>query len=388
MLCALAGATFAAGRAGIDRPIRVGMFKGMGTTTQFWHTNHHTAQTVMGQILANPTGAELGDSLVVPSAGFTYYAMPVALNTGETAECSSNGCGPTQAQLDTIVAALDTLDVLVMNSNVNIGSRITNPVHREAFERFWATKGFVSVHATTENLGSWNRLDTIHGARFRGHPVEQNGTIRRDSVFANEPHWRYLNRGLFSNGTDTTFLEEWFYFHESGAAIRAVPHLKPTVVLNEASVANPGSQTPMGDHPMSWYRALPTGGRTFYTALGHRSQAWQTTRTFRRQLYNAILWTARYDSPALPVAVERGHARPFAHALRVTSRQGKISVEVNETEPHTVELSTTTGQRIALRRGGATPPTTHEFSTPKTGVYIVTVNTIRGRSVRLAAIGR
>jgi len=386
-LAIVLGAVFSAHAQSVpgkDRPIRVGMFKGTGTGSRYWHTNIHTSHTVLAGILANPATAGLGDSLVVPTAGFSFYSMPIALNTAGTAECTGNGCGPNAGQIAAFVAALDTLDVIIMSSVVDWGSRVSDGAQRTAFANFWTTKGYVAIHAITDSYGTWAPLDTVHGARFRGHPSEQNATIRRDSAFSTEPAWQYLNKGLFSNGIDTTFFEEWFYFTTSAAAIRSNNYIRPTVKLVEATVASPGSQTAMGDHPHSWYKQLPEGGRFFYTAVGHRSQVWQTIRTFRRQVYNAILWTAKYDLAT--TSINPGKARGVAADYsRLSVTPGALTVTMIPAGAHTVELMSMDGKRVAIQQGEGSEKA-YNFTGLRAGVYAVALRTAEGTSSRLVTV--
>lgn len=385
-LLALVGAAYAQDVPGKDRPIRVGMFKGTGPN-RYWHTNIHTSHQVLAGILANPSNAGLGDSLEVPPAGFTFHTMKVdAGNQGPDGdECVNNGCGPTQQQIAGFVSMLDTMDVMILSSVVDFGNRVNNDAHRNAIANFWSNKGYVAIHAITDSYGTWDPLDTIHGARFRGHPAEQNGTIGIDTVFQNEPDWKYLNQGVFSNGTDTTFFEEWFYFTTSAAEIRSNPLLKPTTQLDEESIANPGSQQAMGDHPHSWYKELPTGGRFFYTAVGHRAQVWQTVRMFRRQVYNAILWTAKWDSLSQTSSIRfdkaAGRASDYS---RLAVSQGALTVSLIPAGNHTVELLGIDGRRIAFRKG--TGADSYNFTGLRPGVYAVAVSTAAGRSSRLVTV--
>jgi len=143
----------------------------------------------------------------------------------------------------------------------------------------------------------------------------------------------------------------------------------------------------MGDHPLSWYKQLPTGGRFFYTALGHRADIWESARTFRRQIYNAILWTAKYDSLAQTVSIQPGARREsLRHDMRFSTTPGRLTVTVGTPDKHTIELSELNGKRIATARGDGSEAT-HEFSGLNPGVYIVTLNNPRGRTTRLASIG-
>lgn len=384
----LAATAWTQDRPGVDRPIRVAMFKGTGTNSAYWHTNIHTSHTVMAAMLANPNSANLGDSLVTPTAGFTFRTMSVTLTGTPPVECAANGCGPDAAAIAAFTSYIqDSADVMILSCVVNFGSRVTNATQRQTLANFWTTKGYIGIHAISDSKSTWAPLDTIHGTLFNNHPAEQTGRLRIDSVYAADANWQYLNRGLFSNGFDSTFIEEWFFFTNSGAQIRARPYLKPTTKLIESSLANPNTSLNMGDHPHSWFRALPSGGRTFYTGLGHRSNVWQGTRAFRRQIYNAILWTAKYDSLSQTSAILPGHKAPGVanDYSRLSTAPGALTVTMISGGSHSVELLSMDGKRIAFQKGSGLE-TAHNFTGLRSGVYVVAVSTSAGRSNRLVTI--
>jgi type 1 glutamine amidotransferase len=378
LLAAALTAQAQAPRPGIDRPIRVAMFKGHGSGADTWHTNIHTSHNVMASLLANPAQAGLGPNLEVPPAGFTFHSMPVGADSANQCVCL-----PTAERVASFAAALDSFDVLVMSSASNLGALISEPAHRQAFQNFWAAKGYVAIHAVTDSKGTWTPLDSIHGTQFNNHPVEQTAQIRRDSVHQDEAAWQYLNRGLFSNGTDTSFFEEWLFYTNSGAQIRARADLKPTVRLVETGMTGISSIA-MGDHPLSWYRQLPTGGRMFYTGMGHRANVWQGNRVFRRQIYNAILWASQYG---LPTAIQPGNKgrRAARDGFRVSRTPGAFMVTVLPEGPHTLELTAIDGRRIALKKSDGTMKS-HDFRGLRSGIYAVSVTTSAGRSRSLVAV--
>lgn len=385
-LLGLAAAAWSQNRPGLDRPIRVAMFKGTGTGgSTYWHTNIHTSHTVMQTILSNPRAANLGDTLVVPDSGFVFRTM----RTSGTTECAANGCGPDATALADFAAYIrDSADVMILSCAVNFGSRVNNVDQRAIIANHWTTKGYVGIHAITDSKSTWSPLDTIHGTLFNNHPAEQAGRLRIDSVFAADSNWQYLNKGVFSNGVDSTFTEEWFFFTNSGAQIRARPFLKPTTKLIESSLPNPNTGLNMGDHPHSWFRQLPTGGRTFYTGLGHRANVWQGTRAFRRQIYNAILWTAKYDSLKAPSTSIAPSHKAFANAnqySRFAITPGALTVTAIPAGAHTVELTGLDGRRVALQTGAGADKA-YNFTGLRSGVYTVSVTTTAGRSNRLVSI--
>jgi type 1 glutamine amidotransferase len=274
--------------------------------------------------------------------------------------------------------------------NQNIDSIFNDSVSRARIENFWKRKGFVSVHSTTENRGRWPRWDSLHGTRFRNHPSapDRNATLKLDTISRAEPSWRLLNAGL----SDTDFVDEWLYFQDNGSTIRATPGLKVTVNLDEATVSGSNPPVPMGDHPMSWYREFPEGGRFFYTAMGSRPNLWNTAlnqpRFVRRQVYNAILWAAGVDSTGAvsvrnPQVTRAG--RGFTDAARLSLSGGTLTVSLLRDGAHTVEILGLDGRRVASRRSVVRGDYAFENLSPG-AVYAVTVTAGGQRFSRMAVI--
>jgi hypothetical protein len=325
----------------------------------------------------------LGADLVKPTAGFTFTQFGLPSGTGT----------PTTVQRDAFITALDSLDVVLISCFVEIGNSIAAGAPRTALMDHIQKKGYIAVHATTDSYGTWPGLDSIHAARFQNHPSsDRNGRLRLDSLDLSyalaDSNWKFLNKSL----ADTTFLEEWFSFTTNGNVIRSYPGVKVTVNIDEASYTGGlGGARAMGtDHPMSWYRVLPTGGRFFYTAVGHRANIWAGTtanpRFLRRQLYNAILWTSGYDT-ASSVSIQPQVAKSlrFADVSRMSAGEGALTVTLLQPGIHSVELTTLDGRRVAMRRGEGRD-FAYNFSSLNSGVYSVAVNTQNGRSSQLVTI--
>jgi type 1 glutamine amidotransferase len=248
----------------------------------------------------------------------------------------------------------------------------------------------VCVHATTDSFGAWPEWDALHGTRFQNHPSsDRYATVRLDTLSGQDDSWTFLNRGL----ADTTFLEEWFSFTTNADVIRATPGLKTTLNIDETSyTGGMGGARAMGeDHPMSWYREFPEGGRFFYTALGHRANLYQggsQPRFLRRQLYNAILWAAGHNGDGTSV---RGEGRGtevsggrFADHARAAFSGGTLTVSLLRDGPHAVGILGLDGRRVAEQRG--TGRQEYAFASLRPGVHIVSVTTGAGRAARLVTI--
>jgi hypothetical protein len=192
------------------------------------------------------------------------------------------------------------------------------------------------------------------------------------------------------------FVEEWFSFQGTSAAIRAKSQLRVLMTVSEASYSGAGTGwTAMGaDHPLAWFRNFTGGGRFFYSAVGHRYQNYTgvstgtgnanaTTDWFRRQIYNAVVWAAKYDTPVSvrPDLKAPGAASSYSN-LSITGSNLMVSL-LGEGD-HTVDLLTVDGKRIASQKG--TGKISHSFENLRPGVYALAVTTPNGRSNRLVTM--
>jgi hypothetical protein len=370
----------------IAAPIRVGVFKTNGPG-KYWHTNMHTAGSVIAAMLADPHAARLGPALIVPVSGFSVTQFGLVEPATGTA---------TVQQQSEFIAALDTLEVVVFPDITDFGSSMPDTDRRARLLSFMKRKGVVSIYGTTDSYGTWAPWDSLHGARFQNWPSSsRQATLHLDSVAMETPTFRFLTRGL----PDTArFLDQWMSFTTNGDVIRAKPGLTVTVTIDEASYnGGLGGTRAMGDHPMSWAREWPEGGRLFYTAVGERAQNYRDTAATtplgsyftRRQLYNAILWAAKVDTNGV-VSVDGdkvGKASPsrFADHARLSLSGGALTVTLLRDGAHTVEIRGLDGHRVATAQ--VSGKTTHRFSGLSTGsVYFVVIRAEHERLVQRIAL--
>ncbi|MFB8777752.1 ThuA domain-containing protein [Streptomyces broussonetiae] len=137
--------------------------------------------------------------------------------------------------------------------------------------------GFVGVHAAACTEYEWPYYGDLLGARFDRHPALQPGRVLVED--GDHPATRHLSAVW-------EFTDEWYDFRES-------PRGRVRVLLraDESSYEGGG----MGDdHPLAWCHEQG-GGRVFYTALGHASEAYADPG-FRAHLRGGIAWAARLTS--------------------------------------------------------------------------------------------
>ncbi|MFD1829738.1 MULTISPECIES: ThuA domain-containing protein [Streptomyces] len=163
---------------------------------------------------------------------------------------------------------------------LSTSGEVLTPGGREAL-RAYAERGgaFVGVHAATTTEYDWPWYGELLGARFDRHPALQPGVAVVED--RDHPATAHL-------GPSWPFTDEWYDFRSS-------PRGRVRVLLSadESSYRGGG----MGeDHPLAWCHEN-TGGRVFYTALGHTGESYADP-AFRRHLLGGLAWAARLPLPA------------------------------------------------------------------------------------------
>lgn len=176
-------------------------------------------------------------------------------------------------------AFLRQFDVVIWN---NVSGDVLTLSQRAAFKAFIENGGgFVGFHGSggdPETFWSWY-ADTLVGARFKGHPM--NPQFQQAQVVI-EDRSHPIAAGL---GGGWSMSDEWYSFNNnpraSGARILAT--------LDEKTYA-PGDLAMGEDHPIAWTRCVGPG-RSFYSAIGHRPEAYADA-SHLRLLEQAIEWAA------------------------------------------------------------------------------------------------
>ncbi|MEU3701754.1 ThuA domain-containing protein [Streptomyces anulatus] len=146
---------------------------------------------------------------------------------------------------------------------------------RAALQR-WITDGggFMGVHSAACTEYDWPYYGELLGARFRGHPAFQPGTVLVEN--RNHPATAHLPARW-------EWSDEWYDFRTGPRR----PGVRVLATVDETGYAGGG----MGaDHPLVWCRDSGAG-RSFYTALGHADEAYSDP-AFRRHLLGGLCWAA------------------------------------------------------------------------------------------------
>jgi cytochrome c len=226
-----------------------------------------------GSVLAASEGALAGKRILVFSktTGFRHDSIPTGIAMFQ-ALAQANGFAmqaSEDANLFNDTALRDFQAIVFLNTT----SDILAPAQEAAMERFIrGGGGFVGIHAAadTEWQGSWVWYRGLLGAVFKNHPAQQQATL---AAVSNE-HAATRDFPMRLN-----IMEEWYNFSD----------LSPSnnVILSvDESTYTGGIHGEC--HPISWFREFD-GGRSFYTALGHRKETYALP-AFRAHVLGGLKW--------------------------------------------------------------------------------------------------
>lgn len=180
---------------------------------------------------------------------------------------------------------LQQYDVVVF-SNTS-GNSILNETQRSNFEAYINGGGaYIGIHAASDtyrhssanggSTGTWDWYAEMAGASVQQSPnhtsANYNGTMNH-----------LLESDLLEEIPDPWNKVEEYYYWESGY------YNDNNVAILE--VQSTGNQSYDEPRPMAWFKELPQGGRSFYTALGHASSNYTSNEEFRQLILNALVWS-------------------------------------------------------------------------------------------------
>ncbi len=146
---------------------------------------------------------------------------------------------------------------------------VLNNAQQADFERYiQAGGGFVGIHAATDTEYKWPWYNQLVGAYFNGHPAIQSARLK--VVQAQDPSCQHLPPVW-------PLKEEWYNFKSLN------PDIQVLVEIDESSYEG---GTHGKNHPMVWKHHFD-GGRSFYTALGHKEETFSDP-LFMQQLMAGI----------------------------------------------------------------------------------------------------
>lgn len=187
---------------------------------------------------------------------------------------------------------LAKFDVVIWSNAT--GKNLTD-AQRVAFKSYMESGGsFVGIHGTGDASHHWDwYYENLIGANFSHHPLSPqiqaaNINLECDST---------SNFPCIGLPSTTNRSDEWYVFFDN-------PRKNGFTVLytlDETGLAMSGNlpvlvkdkDFGMGeDHPIVWYKCLPNGGRTFYSAMGHTGSSFEESAHLEL-LERAIKWAGK-----------------------------------------------------------------------------------------------
>lgn len=215
--------------------------------------------------------------VVTATAGFVHDSI-------ETAEAVIAGIAANRGAFevsyarteDEMVSALqqENLEPMKLVLFVNTTGEIAPGTRAELLR--WITRGgsFIGVHSAADTWHESPEYIEMLGGEFETHPAETAKPVFVDSM----------------NHPATAALESPFVLFEEFYLFQKFSRERVSMLLSLRS--HPGDSTP-GFFPLSWHKRYGAG-RVFYTALGHRTEVWNSA-WFQQHLTGAITWALERD---------------------------------------------------------------------------------------------
>lgn len=156
---------------------------------------------------------------------------------------------------------------------LNTTGDILNDAQQLEFERYIQAGGnFVGVHSAADTEYDWAWYGELVGAYFKNHPKIQKASI--DILDHKHDCTKHL-----PNPWETT--DEWYNYKNLNPSVN--------VLMNLDETSYEGGEN--GEkHPIAWSHEY-SGGRAFYTGLGHTDEQY-TNEDFLKHLLGGILWAS------------------------------------------------------------------------------------------------
>jgi type 1 glutamine amidotransferase len=182
--------------------------------------------------------------------------------------------------------------IVFANSN---NEAFETQAQRDSFRRYIrAGGGFVGIHSASGSEREWPWFWSLLGGKFVRHPKIQPFEVR--VVEANHPATRDLPATF-------TWDDECYYLDNLNKNTRPLLVTDPRKINDPKKNVYPGDR--FGDAmPLAWYHEFE-GGRSFYTALGHKKEHYQDP-ILVKHIRGGILWAMGEGKPSTEAAAKKG----------------------------------------------------------------------------------
>ena len=222
---------------------------------------------------------------------------------------------------------------VVVFSNTS-GNNLLDATQQANLEAYIAAGGaFLGMHAATDTYRnqSWPFYNQLVGGIVQRSPNHTNqnyvGTM---DVIGSHPST--------TNLPDPWEKEEEYYYWELNGG-----QLSPDII-ETLRVRSTGGESYDVPRPVAWYQEFPSGARSYYTALGHKTNNYtDPDNDFRRLLRDALCWCVAAEATS---SVEPAAEALRLPRLRATVVRGELAVWLPPGPGHTASLFALSGQEL------------------------------------------
>ncbi len=224
------------------------------------------------------------------TAGFRHYSIPIGVATLQQLG-SANGFEVVATEDDKVFTPENLKQYAAVVWLNTTGIVLTDNRQRKAFEDYMAGGGgFVGIHSAADTEYEWKWYETLVGARFKCHPLQQTATLINEAV--DHPSTAHFAKSF------TTFDEFYSFNRSPRKEVKVLLSIDEASYMQNPNTSNlPDSPTfpqgvngTMGDHPMSWCHRN-TGGIAWYTALGHEGTQYASP-DYQQHILNGVMVAA------------------------------------------------------------------------------------------------
>ncbi len=172
---------------------------------------------------------------------------------------------------------LKQYDGILFNSTTKLA--FADPAQRQALLDFVKSgKGFMGIHAATDNFYTWPEGAALIGGTFQSHPWHADAT---EAVKVDEPAHTltaaFGGKGFWIN--DEIYQLTGPYDRSRVRVLLSLDMSKAQNQRNPKEIVRTD-----GDFPISWIKNVDGGGRVFYCSLGHNSDIYWTPQVLQYYL--------------------------------------------------------------------------------------------------------
>lgn len=174
---------------------------------------------------------------------------------------------------------LSQYDAILFNNTT--GLKFEDPAQREAFMDFIKSgKGFIGIHAASDNFNNFPEAAEMIGGTFDGHPWGAGGTWAVKIDDPNSP----INKAFGGEG----FKIKDEIYQVKGPYSRDTHHILLSLDLNDEATGAKEGKRQDKDYAVAWIKSCGNG-RVFYCSLGHNNEVYWNKAVLQHYL-DGIQW--------------------------------------------------------------------------------------------------